>query len=50
MGETLFPDYTYNSMMAFVHEDGLYLSASHAFNENYSDDWLNFQCFKLVQE
>jgi hypothetical protein len=26
------------------------LSASHAFNENYSDDWLKFQRFELVEE
>ena len=50
IGETLFPDYTYNPTMAFIREDGLYLSASHAFNENYSDDWLKFQRFELVKE
>lgn len=50
IGETQFPDYTYNPMMMFVHKDGLYISASHPFNENYSDDWLHFQCFELVKE
>ena len=50
IGETLFPDCTYNPKMAFVREDGLYISASHAFSENYSDDWLKFQRFELVKE
>ena len=50
IGETLFPDYTYNPTMAFIREDGLYISASHAFSENYSDDWLKFQRFELVKE
>ena len=50
IGETQFPDYTYNPMMMFVHKDGLYISASHPFNEDYSDDWLYFQCFELVKE
>lgn len=50
IGETMFPDYTYNSNMMFVHKNGLYISASHAFNENYSDDILQFHCFELVKE
>ena len=50
IGETLFPDYTYNSCMAFVHKDGLYISSSHAFSENYNDDNLTFQRFELVKE
>lgn len=49
IGETLFPDYTYNCNVMFVHKDGLYISASHAFNENYTDDNLIFQCFELVK-
>lgn len=49
IGETLFPDYTYNCNVMFVHKDGLYISASHAFNENYTDDNLIFHCFELVK-
>ncbi|MDR2120529.1 MAG: DUF4221 domain-containing protein [Tannerella sp.] len=48
IGETRFPDYTYNSMVWFVRADGLYLSASHFMNPDYSDDWFVFHRFDLV--
>ncbi len=47
IGETLFPDYTYNSTLMFVREDGLYISDSHYLNPDYSDDELSFKCFTL---
>jgi len=47
IGETLFPDYTYNSTVMFVREDGLYISDSHYLNPDYSDDQLSFKCFTL---
>jgi len=47
IGETLFPDYTYNNSLMFVREDGLYLSASHFMNPQYSDDRLVFHRFDL---
>jgi hypothetical protein len=50
VGETKRPDYTYNSRVWFVCEDGLYLSASHFMNPEYSDDWLVFHRFDLVEE
>lgn len=50
VGETLFPDYTYNSFLMFIREDGLYISSSHFMNPNYSDDILSFQRFELVQK
>lgn len=46
IGETSFPAYTYNSYLAFVLEDGLYISLSHIKNPDYSDDVLCFR--KLV--
>jgi hypothetical protein len=42
IGETLFPEYTYNPNLYFVLEDGLYLSTSHIKNPNYNDDVLTF--------
>ena len=50
IGETLFPDYTYNSTVMFVREDGLYISDSHYLNPDYSDDELSFKCFTLKKE
>lgn len=50
LGETMMPDYTYNSKLMFVRGDGLYISASHPFNENYSDEELCFQRFELKAE
>lgn len=50
LGETMMPDYTYNSNLLFIREDGLYISASHTFNENYSDEELCFQRFELKAE
>ena len=50
IGETLFPDYTYNSTVMFVREDGLYISDSHYLNPDYSDDVLSFKCFTLKKE
>lgn len=47
IGETLFPDYIYNSTLMFIREDGLYISDSHCMNPNYSDDQLSFRCFTL---
>lgn len=50
IGETKFPDYTYNSKLMFVSKEGLYISSSHYMNPNFSDDLLNFSCFNLVKE
>lgn len=50
IGETMFPDYTYNSNIMFIREDGLYISSSHFMNPEYSDDVLSFQRFDLVKK
>lgn len=47
IGETMMPDYTYNSYLLFVRKDGLYISCSHPSNENYTDDEICFQRFEL---
>jgi hypothetical protein len=49
IGETMFPDYTYNSTVMFIREDGLYISNSHFMNPEYSDDVLSFRRFDLVK-
>lgn len=50
IGETLFPDYTYNSVQMFIREDGLYISESHYLNPGFSDDRLNFRKFVFEGE
>ncbi|MDR2233264.1 MAG: DUF4221 domain-containing protein, partial [Tannerella sp.] len=50
IGETLFPEYIYNPGVVFVNKDGLYISASHFKNPEYSDDDLKFVCFRLEKE
>lgn len=47
LGETLFPEYTYNPNLYFVLEDGLYLSTNHIKNPEYSDDILTFERINL---
>lgn len=49
IGESLFPKYTYNSNLLFIHKDGLYISDSHYLNPEFSDDVLSFKCFKLTK-
>lgn len=49
IGETLFPDYTYNSGIMIILEDGLYISDSHYLNPSFSDDYLSFRKFELVK-
>lgn len=50
IGETLFPEYIYNSAVMFIRENGLYISTSHPLNPNYSDDLLSFRYFTLEKE
>ncbi len=47
IGETLFPEYTYNPKLSFILEDGLYISLNHIKNPAYSDDLLRFQKIEL---
>ena len=49
IGETLFPAYIYNSNVAFVHKDGLYISVSHHKNPDFDENWLRFQRIELVK-
>ena len=50
IGETKFPDYTYNPRLIFVRKDGIYICNSHYLNPNYSDDILGFTKFELTKE
>lgn len=50
IGETLFPKYTYNPTIAFVHKDGLYISDSHILNPNFNENNLSFKCFTLKEK
>lgn len=50
VGETSFPPYTYNPNLAFVLEDGLYISSSHIKNPEYSDDILHFHKLELTEK
>ncbi len=50
IGETLFPDYSYNSRLMFIRHDGLYISSSHPLNPEFSDDLLSFHRFDLVKK
>lgn len=50
IGETLFPDYTYNSKQMLVLADGLYISDSHFMNPQFSDDLLSFVRFDLATQ
>lgn len=47
LGETLFPDFIYNSKILFVAKEGLYISDSHYLNPNFDDDILSFRLFQL---
>lgn len=49
LGETMFPDYTYNSKLMIIREDGLYISDSHYMNPDFNDDVLSFKKFDLVE-
>lgn len=48
IGETLFPDYTYNPKQMMILADGLYISDSHYMNPRFSDDLLSFVRFDLT--
>lgn len=50
IGETLFPEYTYNPYLFFVREDGLYLCASHFKRTDYDENVLRFQKIELVEK
>jgi len=47
IGETLFPKFTYNPTVAFVHKNGLYISDSHILNPSFDENILSFKCFTL---
>lgn len=47
IGETKFPDYTYNSRVILILKDGLYISNSHYLNPKFDDNVLSFKKFKL---
>ena len=43
IGETLFPDYTFNPHLWFVREEGLYISTNNEMNPNYDENQLVFK-------
>lgn len=47
IGETLFPEFIYNPTLAFIDEDGFYISDSHYKNPDYNEDVLSFRKFIL---
>lgn len=49
IGETKFPDYTYNSRVILILKDGLYISNSHYLNPKFDDNVLSFKKFKLSE-
>ncbi|MDR2913988.1 MAG: DUF4221 domain-containing protein [Tannerella sp.] len=49
IGETLFPKYTYDPTIAFVHKNGLYISDSHILNPSFDENTLSFKCFTLKE-
>lgn len=49
IGETLFPENTYNSTLLFVREDGLYLSTGYFRNPDFDEDRLVFRRFRLCR-
>ncbi|MCI1648965.1 MAG: DUF4221 domain-containing protein [Bacteroides sp.] len=49
IGETKFSDFTYNSRMFFIREDGLYLSVTHFKRPDFNESVLRFQRIDLVK-
>jgi hypothetical protein len=47
IGETLFPEYTYNTKVTFVHKNGLYICNSHILSPDFDENILSFKCFTL---
>lgn len=47
LGETLFPDYTYNANLFFITKDGLYLSVTHFKRPDFDENVLRFQKIEL---
>ena len=43
IGETIFPEFTFNSNLYFIKEDGLYLNVNHIKSVNFKEDTLKFQ-------
>ncbi|GAH75481.1 unnamed protein product, partial [marine sediment metagenome] len=50
IGEELMPRDKYNSSMAFVGKEGLYISTNHIRNPDFSADYLRFELFKLEKK
>ncbi len=49
IGETLFPENTYNPYMYFVAPEGLYISTNHIKNPDFDEDYLKFDLFELKE-
>lgn len=49
LGETLFPEYTYNSYIYIIREDGLYLNNNHSKRPDFDENILRFQKIELIK-
>ena len=49
VGETLFPEYTYNPYLLFIRKDGLYMSISHFKRPDFNENVLRFQKIELIK-
>lgn len=47
IGETLFPEYTYNPYLLFIRKDGLYMSTSHFKRTDFDENVLRFRKIEL---
>jgi hypothetical protein len=48
IGETILPKNVYSYKFWFVGQDGLYISKSHPFNENISENTMSFGVFSIA--
>lgn len=49
LGETIFPEYTYNPNLFFISKNGLYLSVSHFKRPDFDENMLRFQKIELIE-
>lgn len=49
LGETIFPEYTYNPNIFFISRNGLYLSVSHFKRPDFDENVLRFQRIELME-
>ena len=47
IGETLMPEYTFNTFAFFINREGLWISTSHPDNPKFEEDVINFRLLEL---